>query len=229
LISLVNGFTRLTRGQHRARGLDPPPRCQRDVLLAADDEMVKNPDVEQRQGLLQAVRDQPVRLAGLGVSARMVVKQNRRSCVELQRTLGNHARVDFAGINGAEEQVLRAQDPMTGVEEDDAEDFVSQVSTSGNQVNARLRGFSDAALTAEPLLQDVCGRLEDILGSHLQGVARIRVIGVLHQFFSPARRAPRVNRRAKRQALPHPGVSTAVAARSKGPQQSGSAVEEACP
>ncbi|CEI13445.1 hypothetical protein XACLG98_2100001 [Xanthomonas citri pv. citri] len=33
----------------------------------------------------------------------------------------------------------------------------------------------------------------------------------------------------KRPALPHPGVSTAQAARSEGPQQSFSVEEEACP
>ena len=108
------------------------------MLPPTDDQVVEDADVEKRQRLLQAFGDLAVCFARLRVPARVVVEEDDGDGVELQGALGDDSAVDFAGIGGAGEEVLGGQDVMLGVEEDDAENFVRQVSAAGNQVVAGL-------------------------------------------------------------------------------------------
>lgn len=155
------------------------------MLPAPDDQVVENSDVEKRQRLLQALRDLAVCLAGLRVSARVVVEEDDRGSVEIQGPLGDHPVVDFARVGGAAEEVLGRQDVVLGVEEDDAEDFVRQVGAAGDQVAAGLLGAVDAAQPLEALLQDAGCCEQDALLVHLKSVLGRAVLGAaLHRFFS---------------------------------------------
>lgn len=200
------------------------------MLLAADDQVVKDSDVEEAKRLLQALGDLAVGVTRLGIPAGMVVEEDDGGSVELQGALGDDSAVDFAAVDGAAEEMLGGQDVVLGVEEDDAEHFVRQVGAAGDQVAPGVDGIVDPALPLEALLQDVGGGEQDAFFVHRELVLGRAVLGVaLHRSSPPARQAPRGNRQAERQAQPHPGVSTATAARSGGPQQSVSAEEEARP
>lgn len=165
-------------------GLCPPPGRQAGVLPATDDQVVDDSNVEKRQRLLQAFSDLAVRFAGLRVPARVVVEEDDGDGVELQGALGDDSVVDFAGIGRAGEEVLGGQDVVLGVEENDAEDFVRQVSAAGNQVIASLVGAVDVALALKALLQDGRGSEQDAFLVHLELVLGLQVLGALHRFFS---------------------------------------------
>ena len=129
------------------------------MLPPTDDQVVEDADVEKRQRLLQAFGDLAVCFARLRVPARVVVEEDDGDGVELQGALGDDSAVDFAGIGGAGEEVLGGQDVMLGVEEDDAENFVRQVSAAGNQVVAGLVRAVDSALALKALLQDAASKM----------------------------------------------------------------------
>ncbi|WP_415917113.1 hypothetical protein [Xanthomonas arboricola] len=73
---------------------------------------------------------------------------------------------------------------MLVVQEDDAKDFVWQVSAAGNQVIAGLVGAVDAALVLKALLQDGRGGEQDALLVHLELVLGLQILGALHRFVS---------------------------------------------
>lgn len=152
------------------------------MLPATDDQVVEDSDVQEAQGLLQALSDFAVSFAGLRIPARMVVEEDDGDGVELQGALGDDSAVDFAGVGGAGEEVLGGQDVMLGVEEDDAEDFVRQVSAAGNQIIASLVGAVDAALALKALFQDGRGGEQDALLVHLKLILGLQVLGALHRF-----------------------------------------------
>ncbi len=162
----------------------PPPAGQADALLTTDDQVVKDPDVQKAEGFLQALGDLAVCFAGLRVPARVVVKEDEGDGVELQGTFGDDPGMDFAAVDGAGEQMLGGQDVVLGVEEDDAEDFVRQVSAAGDQVAAGLLGAVDSALALKALLQDGRGGEQDALLVHLELVLSLQVLGALHRFIS---------------------------------------------
>lgn len=155
------------------------------MLPATDDQVVKDPDVEKRQRLLQALGDLAVGLARLRVPARMVVEEDNRDGVEVEGALGDDSVVDFAGVDGAAEEMLGCQDVMPIVQEDDAEDLVRQVGAAGSQIVAGLLRAVDPALPLEALFQDVGGGEQDALLVHLELALGLPVLGgALHRFFS---------------------------------------------
>lgn len=155
------------------------------MLVAADDQVVQHPDVEEAQRLLQALGDLAVGVAGLRVSARMVVEQDNGGSVEVEGSLGDDSTVDFAAVDGAVEEVLGGQDVVLGVEEDDAEHFVRQVGAAGDQVAPGMDGVVDPALPLEALFQDVGGGEQDAVLVHRELVLGRAVLGgALHRFFS---------------------------------------------
>ncbi|KHM90560.1 hypothetical protein OR60_20770 [Xanthomonas vesicatoria] len=125
------------------------------MLPAADNQVVNDPNVQEAQCFLQALGDLAVGLAGLRVPARMVVEEDDSDRVELQRAFGNDSGMDFAAVDGAAEEMLRRNDVVLVVQEDNTEDFVRQVSAAGNQVIAGLVGAVDAALALKPPFEDM--------------------------------------------------------------------------
>lgn len=102
------------------------------MLPATDDQVVEDSDVQQTQGLLQALRDFAVGFAGLRIPARVVVEEDDGDGVEVQGTLCYDSRVDIAPVDGAAEEVLGGQDVVLGVEEDASEDLARQVGAAGD-------------------------------------------------------------------------------------------------
>lgn len=121
---------------------------------------------------------------GSGFPARVVVEEDDGDGVEVQGTLCYDSRVDIAPVDGAAEEMFGCEDVMLGVEEDDPEDFVRQVSAAGNQVVAGLVGAVDAALALKALFQDGRGSEENPLLVHLKLILDCSVLGALHRFVS---------------------------------------------
>lgn len=154
------------------------------MLLTADDQVVEDSDVEKRQRLLEAFGDLAVCLAGLRVARRVVVEEDDCGSAKLDSTLCYDSRVDIAPVDGAAEEVLGGQDVVLGVEEDDAENFVTQMCAAGDKVAGGLLGTVDAALPLEATLQDGSGSEQDAFLVHLELVLGLQVLGALHRFFS---------------------------------------------
>ncbi|QNM62454.1 hypothetical protein XHV734_3731 [Xanthomonas hortorum pv. vitians] len=154
------------------------------MLLAADNQVVEDSDVQEAQGLLQALRDFAVGFAGLRIAARVIVKQDDCSSAKLEGTLDDDSAVDFAAVDCAVEEVLGGQDVVLGVEEDDAEHFVRQVGAAGDQVAAGLLRAVDAALALKALFQDGRSGEQNPLFVHLELVLSLQVLGALHRFVS---------------------------------------------
>ena len=60
--------------------------CKRHAV-ACDNEMIQNPDVDQREGLLQRLRQQLVSTARFGDAGRMVVREDHRRSVVRKASL----------------------------------------------------------------------------------------------------------------------------------------------
>lgn len=163
-------------------GLHPPPCRHAGVGKATEHQVVEDSDVQQCERLLQPHRDRPVGGTWLRVPGRVVVEEHQGRGVVMQRALGDDPRVDFAGIDGAGEQVLGGDDPVLRVQEDDAEDFMRQSCASRLQVGCGCVRAGEVALPQELALQDVSCRQQDTLFVHVQLVLSPGVCRALHLF-----------------------------------------------
>ncbi|KRB10291.1 hypothetical protein ASD86_25170 [Lysobacter sp. Root690] len=89
-------------------GYAHPYAPKADVGIAAQHQVIKHPDVQERQGLLRADRDGPVGRAWLGIAGGVALEEHHRGRVVVEAALGDDARVDFAAIHGAGDKCSRA-------------------------------------------------------------------------------------------------------------------------
>src|SRR5688572_10239523 len=115
------GSSGMTR---KARILHQSALGEGDRLVAGDDEVVQDLDVDERQRLLEAARQQLVRLAGLRRAGRVVVGKDHRRRVRLERRLDDLARIDAGLRQRAAEGLLEADDAVLRVEPDADENLV---------------------------------------------------------------------------------------------------------
>lgn len=153
-------------------------------MPSTDHQVIQHSDVEEAQCLLQALGDLAVSFAWLRIAAWVVVEKDDGSGVQLQGALGDYSRMNIAPVDGATEEMFGCQDLVLDVQEDDPEDFVTQMCAAGNQVITGLVGAVDAALALKALLQDIRCREENPLLVHLELVLSLQVLGALHRFFS---------------------------------------------
>src|SRR3990170_6271213 len=85
------GSSRMTR---KARILHQSALGEGDGLIAGDDEVIQDLDLDERQRLLEAARQQLVRLARLRGAGRVVVGKDDRRRVHLEGRLDDLARID---------------------------------------------------------------------------------------------------------------------------------------
>ena len=69
------------------------------------------------EGILEGGGQRAISLAGLWVTGGMVVNQNHRCRIELQRNLDHFSRVHAGTIQRASEQFPEAYYPMFGIEQ----------------------------------------------------------------------------------------------------------------
>ena len=86
-------ITQLFREGGAKRLLDESPFGERHRGPVADHDVVEQTNVDQRQGFLDAVRDELVRLTRLGDSGGMIVRNDDRGAVPVQGALHDFPRV----------------------------------------------------------------------------------------------------------------------------------------
>ena len=85
--------------------------------------MIQEANVDETQGLLQALRDELIRLRGFCDSARVRVGENYGGGVLFERFFHDFAWVNGRAVDRALEHLLVADEPVALVEEDHGEDF----------------------------------------------------------------------------------------------------------
>ena|ERR1700722_4177072 len=100
---------------------------QRYAGAVADNDVIQQPDVDQRERLLDALGDEFIRLARLGNSRWMIVRNDDRRRIALQRQLDDLARVHARAVNRAAKQLLELNQAMTLIEVEAAKHFVLEI------------------------------------------------------------------------------------------------------
>ena len=109
-------------------------------------ELVKQPDVEQGEGFLEATGDGLVRQAGFADARRMVMSGDQGCGPVSQGLLGDYARVHGGAVNGSVKQLFVRDDTMARVQEQAGEHLVRKVAQHGLEIAPRgRRAFERAA------------------------------------------------------------------------------------
>ena len=82
----------------------------------ADDEVIEYPHIHQRQCLLQAARDQLVRLAGFQHAGGVVVREYQCRRVVQQSLPQYLSRMHAGPIDGAAKELFEGNEPVTVIE-----------------------------------------------------------------------------------------------------------------
>ena len=87
-----------------------------EALAVADYEVIEHAHVDQGEGLLQAPRDEFVRLARLEDPGGVVVGEHHRRGIVQKRLAQHFARVHAGAVDGAPEQFLERDQPVAVVQ-----------------------------------------------------------------------------------------------------------------
>lgn len=122
--------------------LHPPKFRHRQRVTLPHNDVVQHTHVHHLQRLLQHLGQFSISDAGLGAAGRMVVAQDQRRGVVVQRALHHLSRVDDGVVDGALKQLFETQHSMLGVEKQAAEYLVRLVAQQCLEVVAHgLRAF----------------------------------------------------------------------------------------
>lgn len=125
--------------------------------------MVQQADIEQRQGLLETGRERTIRGRRLRRTRGMLMSEDDGRCIELQGTLCDDTRMHFAAIDGAGEQVFSCQQPVAGVKEQHAEDFVGLMRQSHLEDAGGCGRIGELLTALEAPGQDLLGGAKDFV------------------------------------------------------------------
>ena len=96
-------------------------------MAIADDEVIKDADIHQGQGVLEALGNAQVGLARFGDPGGMVMSENDGGGAEFEGAAHHFARVDAGAVDGAVEELLVPQHLVAVIEEEAGEDFMGIV------------------------------------------------------------------------------------------------------
>lgn len=102
-------------------------------------DVIEDPDIEQSQAGLESFRNTTIRGAGLSHPAGVVVPENHRRCVELQRAPGDFPGVDRRAVDRAVEHILGGDDLVLVVQVDHRKHLTFLGANPQPQI---LRGFA---------------------------------------------------------------------------------------
>ncbi len=129
-----------TQGLAANSGLsEHSPAGQRDAVVVANDEMVKQPYIDEVQRVSDASRYELVGLAGFSHTRWVVVRQNDRRRVSKQRLFDYFPGIHGGGIDGAAKQFIEGQYPVPVVQKQAAEYFVGPVAQACEQKGTAVR------------------------------------------------------------------------------------------
>ena len=118
----------------RILGLYPPTLREGDGRTFPDHNVVEHTDVDEGEGLFQALRDLAVSRAWFRISGRVVVRENQGRRVQGKRQFGDFPGVYSTGVNRSCEQRFVADEIVLGVQEQPMEFLVGQVGETGVEV-----------------------------------------------------------------------------------------------
>ena len=126
----------------------------------ADDQVVHQPDIDQRQGLLQPAGNLLVGQAGLRHAGRVVMGDDDRSCVAGQGLFDDLPGVDVGRVQRAPEQLVERDDPAAVVEPQAAKDLVGEVAQAHLQEFPRCLGVVQRQPRPQRLLVVPAGQFQ---------------------------------------------------------------------
>ena len=85
--------------------------------------MIDEPNIDHRKRVLQLTRHSYVNRARLRQAGRMIMKEDECLRIVLERRFQYLTGIDVSPIDGAPEQILQGDEPMTGIEVDEPEDL----------------------------------------------------------------------------------------------------------
>ena len=91
---------------------------------SANHQVIKNPDIDQRQRVLQPLGDGNIILGGFRIAAGVVVSKDDGGGIVRQTVFDDFAGVDSRAINGTPEHVRMADYPVASIQPEDGEDFM---------------------------------------------------------------------------------------------------------
>ena len=92
------------------------PRLGKAIATVPNNDVVKYPDINQRQGALDPLRNALIRSAGFYNTTGMVVCQDNRSSISIQCSLDDLAGVDCSPIDSATEYHIAFQYLVLAIE-----------------------------------------------------------------------------------------------------------------
>ncbi len=141
---------------------------------ACDDDVIQHAHLHQLQCLLQPLGQCPVGTARLGITARVVVRNDDRRRVEPQRLLDQLARIHRCAVDGASEHLGVLDQPMLRVHEQHREHLMLEAGQLGMQVFLDRRRRCERRTALHLALNGLARGLQNLLGSRQQ-VAALRV------------------------------------------------------
>lgn len=84
-------------------------------IAGRDNNMVQNINVEEGKALHHITGEIPVRLAGRGITRRVIMRQNQASGIMYERLAGNNSGMNFHRRQTAAEHLLCRNQPVLGI------------------------------------------------------------------------------------------------------------------
>src|SRR5579863_3528825 len=104
-------YTSPGAGSQDTGSSDQPVLAEREARPVANDEVIEHPHVQQGERLLETAGNELIRLARLEHARRVVVGEDHRRGVVVQRLAQDLARVHAGSIDGAAKQLLEGNQP----------------------------------------------------------------------------------------------------------------------
>ena len=147
-----------------------------DAPGARHDEVVKHPNIDELQSILQPSGDQLVRRARLCNTRGVVVCQQARGGIMPQGFLHHFARMDARAIDRATEEILALDDSMPAIEVDHAEDFVRQCRKAKDQIVPGRSGRRERSTPAHPMRHADAGGRDNFIGRRLAHGTEVMIV-----------------------------------------------------
>src|SRR5271169_1149160 len=107
--------------------------CQGHARPVADDDVIQQADVHQREGLADTLGDQLGGLTGLGYARGVIVGDDHRRRISLQRLLDDFPRMHAGAVDRAAKQFLELNQPVAFIQVQTTKYLVLEVAQAGGE------------------------------------------------------------------------------------------------
>lgn len=143
-------------------GSHEPAACHRDGGTGADHDVVEHSHPDKLQRCRDVAGDRPVCRARLGVSAGVVVGEDRRARVDLKRRPDDFPGVDACAVDRAGEELFATEDLVAVVEPQDVKLLVCEGAQAHPKEVGGVSGVADAAFALQFGSKDAFGGCQDV-------------------------------------------------------------------